>query len=125
MDWNSPPTYDTYVGDVIKVEKNFIFKEEEIVDPFWEIYMLHKWEKINEYCVKIEVSQYDMKSFQTTIPSHVVMDCKMFLFRYQVTLMLRSTRWKGLIGHSKDREKDDLNSRANSFQPGETDAGEI
>jgi hypothetical protein len=96
VDWNSPPTYDTYVGDedLIKVEKNFIFKEEEIVDPFWEIYMPHKWEKINECCVKIEVSQYDIKSFQTTIPSHVVMGCKIFLFRNQVAVMLRSTGWK-------------------------------
>jgi hypothetical protein len=92
VDWNSPPTYDTYVGDedLIKVEKKFIFKKEERVDPFWEIYMPHEWEKINEYRVKIEVSQYDIKSFQTTIPSHVVMGCKIFLFRYQVALMLRS-----------------------------------
>jgi hypothetical protein len=26
--------------------------------------MPHEWEKINKYCVKIEVSQYDMKSFK-------------------------------------------------------------
>ena len=66
MDWNSPPTYDTYVDDedLIEVEKNFIFKEKETVYPFWEIYMLHEWEKINKYRVKIEVSQYDMKSFK-------------------------------------------------------------
>ena len=51
--------------------------------------------------------------------------CELFIFRYQVALMLRSTGWKGLIGHPKDRGKDDLNSRASSFQPGETDAGEI
>ena len=38
--------------------------------------------KINEYRVKIEESQYDKKSFQATIRSHVVMGCKLFLFRY-------------------------------------------
>ena len=78
MDWNSPPTYDTYVDveDLIKVEEKFNFKEEEIVDHFWEIYM-----KINEYRVKQE-SQYDKKSFQAIIRSHVVMGCKLFLFRH-------------------------------------------
>jgi hypothetical protein len=84
VDWNSLPTYDIYVDDKdpIEMEENFIFKEEEIIDPFSEIYMLHEWEKINEYRVKIEVSQYDMKSFQTTIHSHLMMGCKLFLFQY-------------------------------------------
>ena len=93
VEWNSPSTYDTYVDDedLIKVEENFNFKEEEIVDPFWEIYMSHEWEKINEFRVKIEVSQYGMKIFQTTIRSHVLMGCKLFLFQYQVALILRST----------------------------------
>ena len=82
VDWNFPPTYDTYVDDeaLIEVEENFIFKEKEIIDPFGEIYMQHEWEKINKYHVKSEVSQYDIKSFQTTIHSHVVMGCKFFLF---------------------------------------------
>ena len=49
MDWNFPQIYDTHVDDedLIEVEENFIFKEEEIVDHFWEIYMPHEWEKIN------------------------------------------------------------------------------
>jgi hypothetical protein len=70
VDWNFPPTYDTYVDDedLIEVEENFIFKEKEIVYPFWEIYMPHEWEKINKYRVKIEVSQYDMKSFKLLFP---------------------------------------------------------
>jgi hypothetical protein len=44
VDCNSPPTYDTYIDneDLIAVEGPFIFEEEEIVDPFWEIYMLHE-----------------------------------------------------------------------------------
>jgi hypothetical protein len=52
------------------------------------------------------------------------MDCKLFLFRYQVALELRSTGWKELIEHPKDQGKDDLNSRTNSFQLGMTDVGE-
>ena len=53
--------------------------------------MPHEWEKIKEYRVKIEVSQYEMYSFQTIIRNHVVMGCKLFFFWYQVALMLRST----------------------------------
>jgi hypothetical protein len=37
VDWNSPPTYNTYVideDDLIEVEEKFVFEEEEIVDPF-------------------------------------------------------------------------------------------
>jgi hypothetical protein len=49
------------------------------------------------------------------------MGCNLF----QITLVLRNTRWNELIGHPKDQGKEDLNSRTtNSFQPGETDAGE-
>jgi hypothetical protein len=32
---------------------------------------------------------------------------------------------KELIGHSKDQGKVDLNLKTNSFQPGETDEGEL
>jgi hypothetical protein len=44
VDCNSPPTYDTYIDneDLIEVEGTFIFEEEEIVDPFWKIYMPHE-----------------------------------------------------------------------------------
>jgi hypothetical protein len=56
--------------------------------------MSREWEKINEYCVKIEVSQYDTKSFQITIRTHVSMGYKLFLFWYQVALMLGGTGWK-------------------------------
>jgi hypothetical protein len=38
--------------------------------------------------------------------------------------VLRSVELNKLIGHPKDRTKDDLNSMTNSLQPGETNAGE-
>jgi len=53
-----------------------------------------------------------------------VMGCNLFIFWFQVTLILRNMGCNELIGHPKDRGKDDSNSRTNSFQPGETDAGE-
>jgi hypothetical protein len=52
------------------------------------------------------------------------MGCKLFFFWYQVTLVLRSIEWNKLIGHPKDRGKDDSNSRTNSFLPYETNVGE-
>jgi hypothetical protein len=39
-------------------------------------------------------------------------------------LVLRSIEWNKLIGHPKDRGKDDSNSRTNSFLPYETNVGE-
>jgi hypothetical protein len=52
------------------------------------------------------------------------MGCNLFIFWFQVILVLRITGLNELIGHSKDRGKDDSNSMMNSFQLGETDAGE-
>jgi hypothetical protein len=51
------------------------------------------------------------------------MGYKLSLFWYQVALVLRSIECKELIGHPKDRGKDNSNSMTNSFQPGETDVG--
>jgi hypothetical protein len=49
--------------------------------------------------------------------------CKLFMFRYQFALMLRSTGWSGLVGHPKDRGKNWRNSWTNSLQQGENDVG--
>jgi hypothetical protein len=87
--------------------------------------MEHELEKINEGRVKINLSQVGARKFISNIQRHVVMGCKLFLFQYQVILILRSTSLKELIGHSKDQGKVDLNLKTNSFQPGETDEGEL
>jgi len=80
---------------------------------------------INQEHVKIILSQLGASNFRSNIQSHVVMGCMLSLFRYQVALVLRSTGWKRLIGHPKDRGKDDSNSKINSFQAKENEAGEI
>jgi hypothetical protein len=108
------------------VDENIVFKTEEIANPLWEIFMACERKKINEECVKIELSQANVRNFRSTIHNQVVMGCKLFLFQHQVMFMLRNTAWKGLIGHPKDRGKnhqtdylqpgqDDLNSGTNSF----------
>ena len=86
--------------------------------------MKRELEKINEEYVKIDLSQASVRNFRFTIQDQVVMGCKLFLFQHQVIFMLKSTAWNELIGHPKDRGKDDLNSRASSFKPRETDARE-
>jgi hypothetical protein len=106
------------------LEDIFNFCGQESINPFWEPFMESKLKKINEECVKIDLSQVSVRNFKSTIHNQVMMGCKLFLFQHQVMLMLRSTAWKGLIGHPKDQGKDDLNLRASSFQPEETDVGE-
>jgi hypothetical protein len=75
-------------GDAYMVEVNFMFRQEEIVDRFWEIFMVLELEKVNEVHVKIELSQYILKSFQDDIHNLVVIKCVVFLVGYQVVLFL-------------------------------------
>jgi hypothetical protein len=87
--------------------------------------MESEYEKINKGHVKIYLSQVGVKNFRFTIQSYVVVGCKLFLFRYQVVLLLKRTGWKGLTRHPKHRGKDNSNSRTNSLQPRENDAGQF
>jgi hypothetical protein len=50
--------------DDFYVENNFMFIIEESVDPFWEILMVHEWEKICDNRVKLEFFESGVKSFQ-------------------------------------------------------------
>jgi hypothetical protein len=45
---------DVNAFDDFYVENNFMFKSEEIFDPFWEIIMAHEREKICDNRVKLE-----------------------------------------------------------------------
>jgi hypothetical protein len=51
--------------------------------------MAHECKKINQDRVKIELSQYGVKNFQAVIRNFVVTGCVVFLFGYQVVLLLR------------------------------------
>ena len=44
------------------VYENIMFKTEEIVNPFWEIFMARKMEKISKVHVKIALSQLVVKN---------------------------------------------------------------
>lgn len=76
--------------------------------------------EINKGRLKINLSQIGVMNFRSTIWSHVVVTCKLFIFPF--VLLLRRMGWKELIGHAKDRGKEDLNSRTNSLQSRENDA---
>lgn len=96
---------------------NFNFCGQERIDNSLKTFMERELEKINERHDKTDL-------FLFCVRLVVVMGCNLFFFWFQVTLVLKNTRWNELIGHPKDRGKEDSNSRMNSFQPGETDAGE-
>jgi hypothetical protein len=96
---------------------NFNFCGQERIDNFLKTFMESELEKINERCEKIDLFQFSVRLV-------VVMGCNLFIFWFQVTLVLRNTRCNELIGHPKNRSKDDSNLRTNSFKLGETDAGE-
>jgi hypothetical protein len=74
--------------------------------------------------VKIDLSQVGARIFISIIQNQVVMSCKLFIFRHQIILVLRSTGWNELIEHPKDCGKVDLNSMMNSFQPGDNNVEE-
>jgi hypothetical protein len=96
---------------------NFNFCGQERIDNSLKTFMERELEKINKRREKIDLFQFSVRLV-------VVMGCNLFIFWFQVILVLRNTGWNELIGHPKDREKEDLNSRTNFFKPGETDAGE-
>jgi hypothetical protein len=96
---------------------NFNFCGQEIIDNSLKTFMEHELEKINERREKIDLFQFSVRLV-------VVMGCNLFIFWFQVTLVLKNTGWNELIGHPKDRGKEDSNSMTNSFQPSETNAGE-
>lgn len=80
---------------------------------------------INQELMNIILFQVGGSNIKFNIQSHVVMGCKLFLFRYQVALMLRSVGyWKSLIGYPNDLGKNDSNLGASSIQTGETNVGE-
>jgi hypothetical protein len=79
--------------------------------------MERELEKINKRHEKIDLFQFSVRQV-------IVMGCNLFIFWFQVTLVLRNTEWNELMGHPKDRGREGSNSMMNSFQPGETDAGE-
>jgi hypothetical protein len=69
------------------------------------------------------VEEIGVNNFKYNTRSYVMKVCKLFMFRYQFGLMLRSTGWNGLVGHPKDRGKNWQNSWTNSLQQGENDVG--
>jgi hypothetical protein len=93
---------------------NFCGQERTIrIDNFVKTFMERELGKTNERREKIDLFQFSVRLV-------TVMGCNLF----QITLVLRNTGWNELVGHPKDRGKEDLNSMTNSFQPGEIDAGE-
>jgi hypothetical protein len=69
------------------------------------------------------VEEIGANNFKYNTQSYFMKVCKLFMFQYQVALRLRSTAWKGLVGHPKDHRKNQRNLWMNSLQQGENDVG--
>jgi hypothetical protein len=80
---------------------NFNYCGQERIDNSLKTFMERKLEKINKRLEKIGL-------FQFSVNLVVVMGCNLFIFWFQVTLVLRNTGCNELIGHPKDRGKDEF-----------------
>jgi hypothetical protein len=76
---SSSPNNEFDVG-FYAINENFIFKEEIIIDIFWEIFMQIQFEKINQGFVKLELSQVGVQGFRIIIQNYHVIGCKLFFF---------------------------------------------
>jgi hypothetical protein len=145
VDWVSPPIYDIYPDEEDLLEEvNLVLDTINIVEGN-DVHLVSKkspkseisqWglEKINYVDFPgIEtflstlpkqnldvgvgmVEEIGVNNFKYNTRSYVMKVCRLFMFRYQVALMLRSTGWNGLIRHPKDRGKNQQNSWTNSLQ---------
>jgi hypothetical protein len=106
------------------LEEILIFLGQERIENFWKKFTKSEFMTINQELVKIISSQVSTTNLKSNIKNHVMTDCKLSFFRYQVVLVLRSIELDELIGHPKDLGKDDPDSKTNSFQSGETNAEE-
>jgi len=106
------------------LEEILIFCGQERIENFWKKFTNSEFMTINQNLVKIISPQVGASNFRYNIQSHIVMGFTLSFFWHQVALVLRSIEWNELIGHPKDRGKDDSNSRTNSFQSDEIDARE-
>jgi hypothetical protein len=85
------------------VDENIMFKIEEIVDPFWDIFMACDRENISGVLsVKIALSQLVVMNFQDDTHIFVVIKGVLFILGCYIILLLKRNGWKGLITHPND-----------------------
>ena len=65
--------------------------------------------------------QSDVWGFHNKHQGMSMMKSIVFIMCCGLVVILRNGKWNDLIGHSKDREKDNPNSKANFLQPWEDD----
>jgi hypothetical protein len=134
VDWASPSIYDIYLDEEDLLEKvNLVLDTINIVEGNDVSLMFEESpkSKISQWGLKKinYVDFLEIETFLSTFPKHnldvgvgmveeigvnnfkyntqsyVMKVCKLFLFRYQVALMLRSMGCNGLVGHPKDHKK--------------------
>jgi hypothetical protein len=66
-------------ADFYTVDESFMFKREDIANPFWKIFMESELDKVNKRSLKSELFEYGVKSSQTDYRSLVVISWVLFL----------------------------------------------
>jgi hypothetical protein len=147
VDWASPPIYDTYLDkdvssihqvdflgvdailsktfnqscdEIYGVETTFLSKSEGVFVSSLGILMA---------CRKGEAQKkHDKSTWQSGVwgfhdkhQGMSMMKNVTFIMGCSLVVILRKGEWNQLTGHSKDRGKNQPNSRMNSLQPGEDD----
>jgi hypothetical protein len=87
------------------LEEILNFRGQERIHRFWKIFTNGEFMTVNQELLKIISPQVGASNFKYNTKSHVMKACKVFIFQYQVSLMLRSMEWKGLIWTSKRSRK--------------------
>jgi hypothetical protein len=115
---NSP---NNDLGEFYVNEKNYMFTREIMADLFLSIFMARGREKEQENDDKVEYLPSDVRGFNDKHRGMPMIKSITFIVTYCLVLILRKGEWNELIGHPKDRRKNQSNSRTNSLKPGEDD----
>ena len=103
------------LGEFYANKENYMFTREIMVDTFLSIFMACEREKEPEKYGKIEYLSSDVWGFNDKHRGMPMMKSIAIFMVCCLILISRKGEWNELIGHSKDRGKNHLNSRTNSL----------
>jgi len=85
------------------LDEYFNFCGQERINNSLKTFMEHELEKVNDQRrEKIDLFQVGVRKIISIIQNQVVMSCNLFIFLFQVILVLGSTGWIESIKHPKD-----------------------
>jgi hypothetical protein len=101
--------------------ENYMSTREIMADPFLSIFMARGREKEQEKYGKVKYLPSDVQRFNDKHRGMPMMKSITFIVTCCLVLILRKGEWNELIGHPKDRRKNQPNLRMNSLKSREDD----